>query len=243
MTLRVLIVDDEPPARDRLRQMLAELPDAQCTGEAATGEEAVTMATASRPDVVLLDIRMPGIGGLEAARRLARLPEPPAVIFTTAYEQHALEAFDAQALDYLLKPVQRDRLAAALERARRPSKAQIAGIADAVASERRTHISARVRDQIRLIPIGEVLCFLAEQKYTTVRHVGGEDIIEDSLRTRETEFGGLFVRVHRGALVAVSQVESMERSADGHYVVRLRHDGGTLQVSRRLAADVLRRLR
>jgi two-component system response regulator AlgR len=232
MTLRVLIVDDEPPARDRLRQMLAELPDAQCTGEAATGEEAVTMA-----------IRMPGIGGLEAARRLARLPEPPAVIFTTAYEQHALEAFDAQALDYLLKPVRRDRLAAALERARRPSKAQIAGIADAVASERRTHISARVRDQIRLIPIGEVLCFLAEQKYTTVRHVGGEDIIEDSLRTLETEFGGLFVRVHRGALVAVSQVESMERSADGHYVVRLRHDGGTLQVSRRLAADVLRRLR
>jgi two-component system response regulator AlgR len=242
MTLRVLVVDDEPPARDRLRQLLDELPDAQYAGEAATGEEAVAMAQASPPDVVLLDIRMPGIGGLEAARRLADLPEPPAVIFTTAYDQHALEAFDAHALGYLLKPVRRERLAAALERARRPSKAQIASIADA-GGERRTHVSARVRDQIRLIPIGEVLCFVAEQKYTTVRHVGGEDLIDDSLRTLEEEFGAQFVRVHRSVLVAVAQIESLEREADGRYVVRLRHGGGTLPVSRRLAGEVLRRLR
>jgi two-component system response regulator AlgR len=243
MTLRVLIVDDEPPARARLRQMLAEMPDAECVGEAATGEEAVAMAEAARPDVVLLDIRMPGMDGLEAASRLAHLAEPPAVIFTTAFEQHALEAFDVQASGYLLKPIRRERLAAALERTRRPSKAQIASIADAAASERRTHVSARVRDQLKLIPLGEVLCFIAEQKYTTVRHRGGEDIIDDSLRSLEEEFGASFVRVHRNALVALSQIEALEREADGHCTVRLRHGGGTLQVSRRLTAEVLRRLR
>jgi two-component system response regulator AlgR len=243
MTLRVLIVDDEPPARDRLRQLLAELPDTECAGEAATGEEALAMAEDARPDIVLLDIRMPGMDGLEAARRLARLPEPPAVIFTTAFEQHALEAFDVQASGYLLKPVRRERLAAALDRARRPSKAQMATLADAVTGERRTHVSARVRDQLKLIPLGEVLCFIAEQKYTTVRHIGGEDLIDDSLRSLEEEFGTGFVRVHRNALVAISQVESLERGADGHCIVHLRHGGGSLQVSRRLAAEVLRRLR
>lgn len=243
MTLKVLIVDDEPPARARLRQLLAELPDAECVGECATGEEALSRAESSAPDVVLLDIRMPGIGGLEAARRIAALPEPPAVIFTTAYEQHALEAFDAEASGYLLKPVRRDRLAAALERARRPRRTQLSVLRDAEGGQRRVHVSARVRDQLKLIPVDDVLCFLAEQKYTTVRHRGGEDLIEDSLRSLEEKFGTQFVRVHRNALVAVAQVESLERDADGHAWVQLRHGGGRLQVSRRLAAEVLRRLR
>jgi two-component system response regulator AlgR len=243
MTLRVLIADDEPRARERLRQMLADLPETECAGEAATGEEALALAEQTRPDIVLLDIRMPGMDGLEAARRLARLAEPPAVIFTTAFEQHALEAFDVQASGYLLKPIRRERLAAALERARRPSKAQLAALADSAPGERRTHVSARVRDQLKLIPLGEVLCFIAEQKYTTVRHVGGEDIIDDSLRSLEDELGASFVRVHRNALVAIAQVEAVERGADGQCLVRLRHGGGSLQVSRRLAAEVLRRLR
>lgn len=243
MTLRVLIVDDEPPARARLRQLLDEMPDVVCVGEAASGEEALAAAEEAVPDVVLLDIRMPGLGGMEAARRLAALTEPPAVIFTTAYEQHALEAFEAQASGYLLKPVRRDRLAAALERARRPSRAQLAGIKDSEAAPRRAHVSARIRDQVRLIPVNEVICFLAEQKYTTVRHAGGEDLIDDSLRSLEDEFTPLFVRVHRNALVALSQVEALEKDPEGHLWVRLRHDGGRLQVSRRLAADVQRRLR
>lgn len=242
MSLKVLVVDDEPPARERLKQLLAELPDADFVGEAGTGEEALLLVEAERPDVVLLDIRMPGIGGLEAARRLTLLSDPPAVIFTTAYEQHALEAFEAQASGYLVKPVRRERLAAALKRARRPSRAQRAGIAEETPA--RTHVTARVRDQLRLIAVEDVLCFVAEQKYTTVRHVGGEDLIEDPLRTLEQEFAGRFVRVHRNALVAVAQIESIEREpADGRYAVHLRHGGGTLQVSRRLAAEVLRRLR
>jgi two-component system response regulator AlgR len=242
VAVRVLIVDDEPPARERLRQLLGEIPGTECVGEAGSGEEAVRLADELEPDVVLLDIRMPGMDGLEAARRLAALPEPPVVILTTAYEQHALEAFDAQAAAYLLKPVRRDRLAAALERAQRPSRAQLARLG--VASQpARSHISVRVRDQLRLIPVEDVLCFVAEQKYTTVRHGGGEDLIEESLRSLEDEFGSRFVRVHRNALVAVAQVERIEREPDGHYAVHLRHGGGRLQVSRRLAADVLRRLR
>ena len=241
MTTHVLVVDDEPPARARLRRMLEELPGADCSGEAGTGEEALELARASPPDVVLLDIRMPGMGGLEAARRLALLPEPPAVIFTTAYEQHALEAFDVEASGYLLKPIRRERLAAALERAQRPSRAQLSRIAEAV--EARSHVTARVRDQLKLIPVAEILYFFAEQKYTTVRHLGGENLIEDSLRALEEEFAQQFVRVHRSALVAVAHVEALERAPDGACVVRLRHGGGELPVSRRLAAEVARRLR
>jgi len=239
VSLRVMVVDDEPPARERLKQLLAEVPDTVLAGEAASGEEALALVATQEPDVVLLDIRMPGMGGLEAARRLARLPDPPEVIFTTAYEQHALEAFDAQASGYLLKPVRRERLAAALERVRRPSRARLA--ADAPSA--RTHLAARVRDQLKLIPLQDVLCFVADQKYTTVRHVGGEDLIEDSLRLLEQEFAEEFVRVHRNALVAIAQIESLDREPDGRYAVRLRHGGGLLQVSRRLASDVLRRLR
>lgn len=242
MTTRVLIVDDEPPARARLRQLLAEIPGTECAGEAATGEEALALTATTAPDVVLLDIRMPGIGGLEAARRLATLPEPPAVIFTTAYEQHALEAFEAEASGYLLKPVRRERLAAALERAQRPSRAQLSRLQEPTAL-RRAHVSARVRDQIKLIPVADVLCFIAEQKYTTVRHTGGEDLIEDSLRALEEEFGALLVRIHRNALVSLSQVEALDKDPEGRYSVRLRHGAGRLQVSRRLAAEVQRRLR
>lgn len=239
MKLRVLIVDDEPPARARLRQLLDELPGAECAGEAGTGEEALAIAATLQPDVVLLDIRMPGMGGIEAARQLATLDEPPAVIFTTAYEQHALEAFDAAAAGYLLKPVRRDRLAAALEQAQRPSRAQRARLT----GEARSHVTARVRDQLKLIPVADVLYFFAEQKYTTVHHKGGQDLIEDSLRSLEDEFGSQFVRVHRSALAAVAHIESLERAADGSCTVRMRHGGGALPVSRRLAAEVARRLR
>jgi len=241
MSLRVLVVDDEPPARERLKQLLAELPDTELAGEAGSGEQALAVAAATRPDVVLLDVRMPGMGGLEAARHLAALSDPPAVVFTTAYEQHALEAFDAQASGYLLKPVRRERLARALERLRLPTRAQRAVMAGAGSG--RTHVTARVRDQLKLIPLRDILCFVAEQKYTTVRHAGGEDLIEDSLRSLEQEFQDEFIRVHRNALVAIGQIESLEREPDGRYAVRLRQGGGTLQVSRRLATEVLRRLR
>jgi two-component system response regulator AlgR len=240
MNLRVLVVDDEPLARERLSHLVEELPDVELAGVATSAEEALLLAGRLRPEVVLLDIRMPGMDGLEAAHHLARMPEPPAVIFTTAYDQHALAAFDAQAAGYLLKPVRPEKLREALERARRPTRAQLVRIAESSAGPR-TRIAVRARDELRLIPVDNILCFIAEQKYTTLRHSAGEELIEESLKALEEEFAARFVRVHRNSLAAIAHIEGLERNADGHYFVRLR-GGGTLAVSRRLAADVARRL-
>ena len=240
MQLKVLIVDDEQPARDRLRTLLAEIGTVELTGEASNGEEAIDMAARSLPSVVLLDVRMPGMDGVEIAHHLSALAEPPAVIFTTAYDEYAVSAFDAQAVGYLLKPVRKEKLAAALARAERLTRGQLRGLP--LAAERRTHIAARYRDSIRLIPVPEILYFLADQKYTTVRHVHGEDLIEDSLRALEEEFSELFVRVHRNALVSTRYLDSVERSAQGQYFVRLRGCTEPLQVSRRMASELRERL-
>jgi two-component system response regulator AlgR len=240
MNLRVLVVDDEPLARERLSHLVEELPAVELAGVAASGEEALLLAGRLRPEVVLLDIRMPGMDGLEAAHHLARMPDPPAVIFTTAFEQHALAAFDAQAAGYLLKPVRADKLKEALERARRPTRAQLARIAEGAAGPR-TRIAVRARDGLRLIPVDDILYFVAEQKYTTLRHLAGEELIEESLRSLEEEFGERFVRVHRNSLVAVAHIEGIDRDEEGHQAVRLR-GGATLPVSRRLATEVLRRV-
>ena len=240
MNLRVLVVDDEPLARERLSHLVEELPAVELAGVASSGEEALLLASRLRPEIVLLDIRMPGMDGLETAHHLARMPEPPAVIFTTAYEQHALAAFDAQAAGYLLKPVRPDKLQEALERARRPTRAQLARMAEGLGGPR-TRIAVRARDELRLIPLENVLCFIAEQKYTTLRHTAGEELIEEPLKSLEEEFAGRFVRVHRNSLVAIEHIEGIERNAEGQQLVRLR-GGGTLPISRRLAADVARTL-
>ncbi len=240
--LKVLIVDDEPPARERLRSLLAEVPDVEVIGEAANGHEALALTYDRAPDVVLLDVRMPGMDGLEAARHLNVLEEPPAVIFTTAYDEYAVEAFDAHAMGYLLKPVRQEQLAGALARAGRLTRAQLQKLA-AAGEARRTHIAARRRDGLVLIPLGEVQYFLADQKYTTVRHLTGEDLIEDSLRLLEDEFGPAFVRIHRNALVSVKFLERIERGADGQYFVHLRGCEAPLQVSRRMAGELKERFR
>jgi two-component system response regulator AlgR len=244
LTQTVLIVDDEPPARERLRRLLGELAGVEVVGEAGTGEAAVRAAGTLRPDVVLLDVRMPGMNGLEAARHLALLPRPPAVIFTTAYDAYAIEAFEAQAIGYLLKPVRAEKLAAALTRAARLAHAQIRRLA-AEDPERsaRTHVAARLGDQVRLIAIPDVYYFVADQKYTTVRHKGGSELIEDPLRTLEEEFASQFVRVHRNALVSIRQLAAIERDAAGQYHVVLRDIGERLDVSRRLAGELRERLR
>jgi two-component system, LytTR family, response regulator AlgR len=240
--LRVLIVDDEQPARERLRSLLAEMADAEVIGEAANAREALGAAHDLAPDVVLLDVRMPGMDGLQAARHLNVLEEPPAVIFTTAYDQYAVEAFEAQAVGYLLKPVRPEQLAAALARAGRLTRVQLQKLA-AVGEARRTHVAARRREGVRLIPIEEVQYFLADQKYTTVRHVNGEDLIEDSLRLLESEFGTAFVRIHRNALVGVRHLERIERNTEGQYFVRLRGCEAPLPVSRRMAGELRERFR
>jgi len=241
--LKVLIVDDEPPARERLRSLLAEIEDVEVAGEAANAQEALSRTHELAPDVVLLDVRMPGMDGLEAARHLNVLEEPPAVIFTTAFDQYAVEAFEAQAVGYLLKPVRQEQLAAALTRAGRLTRVQLQRLAAASDSERRTHIAARNREGVRLIPVEDVQYFFADQKYTTVKHLKGEDLIEDSLRLLEGEFGNAFVRIHRNALVGTRYLERIERQADGQYCVHLRGCPAPLQVSRRMAGELKERFR
>src|SRR3954462_15037590 len=238
MKVRVLIVDDEAPARERLRSLLAELDLADVIGEAATGEQALQRTEELAPDVVLLDVRMPGIDGIEAARHMNLLEQPPAVIFTTAFDEYAMKAFDAQAVGYLLKPIRKEKLAAALTHASRLTRPVLQKIA-----EKRSHIAVRYREGLRLIPLEEVQFFFAEQKYTTVKHLKGEDLIEDSLRSLEDEFGSAFVRVHRNALVSVRYLEGIDRDSDGQYFVRLRGCEAPLQVSRRMASELRERFR
>jgi two-component system response regulator AlgR len=244
MNLRVLIVDDEPPARERLRSMLTESDGFEVAGEAGNGVEALAMVDKLVPDIVLLDVRMPGIDGLEVARHLATQAEPPAVIFTTAFDEYALQAFDSEAIAYLLKPIRAEKLRAALAKAARLSRLQLQQVATAARQDpRRSHIGVRGRDGLRLIPVDEIFCFQADQKYTTVKHLNGEDLIEDSLKTLEEEFAQNFVRIHRNALVNTKFLERIARDASGQHFVHLRGVPDALEVSRRMAGDLKDRFR
>lgn len=231
--MKILIVDDEKLARDRLSRMVESLSAYQIVGEAGNGKEALREFESSQPDIVLMDIRMPGLDGIQAARHLSQLPQPPAVIFTTAYSDHALEAFETHAVDYLLKPVRKERLQRALEAASKPNKAQ-ASKNDAVLSgiEPRQHICARVRGNLVLVPIDDIYYFLADQKYVTVRHSKGEVLIEDPLKNLEKEFGDRFHRIHRNALISLSKVCGMKSENDGQQVM-FKDIENTLEVSRR----------
>jgi two-component system response regulator AlgR len=240
--LGVLIVDDEQPARDRLQRLVEELPGWAVKGACANGTDALALVGKLRPSVVLLDIRMPGMTGIEVARHLNALEAPPAVVFTTAYDEYALEAFESHAVGYLLKPVRRERLEDALNHASRLSAPQLRTLGvPGEAPAARQHVAARVRDELKLIPVKDIRFFRAEQKYVTVRHAKGEELIDESLRNLEDEFARDFVRVHRSLLVAIGHIESLERTVDG-YELRLRGDSVALPVSRRQVADLRKRL-
>ena len=208
MTMKILIVDDEKPARERLKDLVLEVDAGYELLEAANGLDALRITEEEQPDVVMLDIRMPIMDGLEAAQHMALLTPPPAVVFTTAYDEHALKAFDTNAIDYLLKPIRLERLQTALDRARVIQRARLTAVQGT--SQMRTHIGAIIQGKLQLIPVREIRYFKAEQKYVTVYWPGHEALIDDSLRVIEEEFGGLFLRVHRNALVAVAHIESLE---------------------------------
>ena len=213
--------------------MVGGLAAHRLVGEAVNGLEALGMSHSLEPDIVLMDIRMPGMDGIEAARHIARLDEPPAVIFTTAFSDHALEAFETHAVDYLLKPVKQDRLQAALDAAIRPTRAQATRSDDLLSGlEVRQHICARVRGNLVLVPIDSIFYFHAEQKYVTVRHTEGEVLIEDALKTLETEFADRFVRIHRNALVNLTALAGMHSDNDSHQVT-FRDIEDRLEISRR----------
>ena len=244
--MKVLIVDDEAPARDRLRQILEESGQHAVVGDAGNGKDALALVARHLPDVVLLDIRMPGMSGIETAHHINALDNPPAIVFTTAYDQYAIDAFDAQAIGYVLKPVRRERLGKALEQAARISAAALGSVAKTSGvGERRSHLCARVHGEMKLIPVDEIAYFQSDQKYTRVCYDGGQHLIDDSLKQLEQEFSDRFVRIHRSALVAVSQIDTLHKADDGEVSVRLRAfaDAEPLKVSRRHLAAVRRRLR
>lgn len=232
--MRVLIVDDEPLARDRLRRLVSDKLNHEAVGEAGDGEEGLHLAESLRPDVVLLDIRMPVMDGLETARHIQTLEDPPAIVFCTAYDDHALAAFDASAVDYLMKPIRQERLAVALEKAHRLNAARLAELHAQVGDPPgRRHICARVRGNLQLIPIKNIVYFLAEHKYVTVCHEEGEVLIEESLKSLEHEFSDRFVRIHRNALVARDRLAGLEKDSADRALVRLRGTDRRLEVSRR----------
>lgn len=250
--MKILIVDDEKPARERLRQLIEDFEVHEVVGEAGNGEDAIAIAEKAHPDVVLLDIRMPGVDGIETAHHLNSMQEPPAVVFTTAYDEYAIAAFDARAIGYVLKPVRRERLERALEQASRLAGTALRELADEPQLEsRRKHVCARVQDELRLIPIEDVSYFSADQKYVCVHHSNGEDLIDDSLKSLEAEFADAFVRIHRGALVAVDKIARLEKLGDGKTCAVLRSADGDadnvpyddLVISRRHLANVRRRLK
>ncbi len=233
--MRALIVDDEAPARARLARLVEALDGWEVAGEAADGIDALTQVASVNPDVVLLDVRMPRMDGMEAARHLAALDTPPAVIFTTAYDEYALAAFDANAVAYLLKPVRGDRLEAALQRACRPSRAQL-GALNAGAARR--HLAARIGERLQLVPVARVRAFSADSKYVVARYPDGELVLNETLKELEHEFAGAFIRVHRNTLVAAEHVESF----DGERVTLAGMDA-PIDVSRRHAPALRRFLR
>lgn len=237
--LKILIVDDEAPARARMRELLAdvaaEVPNA-VVGEAENGVAALQQLESAMADVVLVDIRMPKMDGIELAQHLARLPQPPAVIFATAYDAYAMQAFDLNAVDYLLKPVRGQRLAAALAKARALHPPALAAL-QALQSDGRSHFSCHERGRLLLIPVGEVLYLKADLKYVTARTREREYLLDESLTHLETEFAVRFIRLHRSVLVAKDAITGFERNtaddADTHWLALVKDVLEKLPVSRR----------
>jgi two-component system, LytTR family, response regulator AlgR len=237
--IRVFIVDDEAPARERLRELLsdiaAEVPNT-VAGEAQNGLEALEHLPTSGAQVLLLDIRMPGMDGLELARHLGGLEQAPAVVFVTAHDKHALEAFELNALDYLLKPVRATRLAAALKKAAGAGAPKPDQLARAAGGPRE-YLSVAERHRIVLVPVKDIVFLRAEQKYVTVRTRDREHLIEESLIALEKEFNGPFVRIHRNCLVARAAIRGFERTGGGeeeaHWQVVMDGLPERLPVSRR----------
>jgi len=209
--MKILIADDEYLARARLRGLIDELGIGEVIAEACNGEETLAMVRLFEPDVVLLDIRMPELDGMEVIQQLALIDSAPAVIFTTAYSDHALAAFEHQAIDYLLKPIRKERLERALKRTEvlKPAKSTL--ISSVQTPRARTHISYFKRGELCLIPVDQIDYFDAYEKYVRMHCKEGEVLISEALKNLEAEFSGQFFRIHRHTLVAIAQIIALKR--------------------------------
>ena len=217
--LKVLVVDDEPLARDRLRELLVDISmqfPSTVVGEAGNGVAALDFLRDHAVDVVLADIRMPRMDGIELAGHLGAFPAPPAVIFTTAYDNYAVQAFDLNAVDYLLKPVRAQRLLVALQKVQGAQPAPpelLASVGRAVRGGGRTHLSCLERGRLLLVPVAEILYFKADLKYVTARTVDREYLLDEALTHLESEFAERFIRLHRAVLVARTALAGFEKAA------------------------------
>ena len=237
--MKILIADDEAPARARLGALLAEARvECEVVAQATNGGEVLAACERHEVDLVLLDIRMPGMDGIQAALTLAERPDPPAVVFVTAYDEHALAAFEANAVDYLLKPVRTERLLRALDKASALSRDQRDALVRDLA-----YISASYRGGIQRFAAGEVIFLRADSKYVEVWHPHGMALTEESLRTIEERLPGQFLRVHRNALVAPDKVRELRKGPAGQLLLVLHGSDEQVEVSRRHAPEVRRILR
>lgn len=239
--MKILVVDDEPLARERLLRLIQKLYPQALALEAGNGLEALESVATEQPDLVLLDIRMPGMDGIEVAAQLQQQEQPPAVVFCTAYDRYALEALDKQAVAYLLKPVREQQLSDAIERGGRLNRLQLAELG--VDASARSHVASATHKGVETLSVAQVCCFLAEQKYVRACAPDRELLISDTLKELEHEFAGQFVRVHRKALVNINHVRGLERDDEEGWRVQLDGVAETPAVSRRHLADVKSRLR
>lgn len=237
--LRIAVTDDEAPARSRLKDLLedvAEMLPLELLVEAENGRRLLDLIEKQPVDVVLMDIRMPEMDGLETAQHLHKLEEPPHVIFTTAFDDYAISAFELHAIDYLVKPIRLRRLHDALARTRSITRVSL-DVLNEVAPDARTHLSAQERGKVSLVPVSDIRYLRAELKYVTIRTADREILLEESLSRLEQEFTERFVRIHRNCLVAKEYIEAFEKEAidgsDARWVVRVRDLDETLAVSRR----------
>lgn len=235
--IRILIIDDEPPAQARMKRLLDPFPDCEVVGEAGSGRRALELIPALRPDLLLLDISMPGIDGMALARTLQELDDAPAVVFCTAWPDQALEAFDCDAVDYLVKPVRPERLQAAILKVRR-----LLNLA-AEAATSKQYLRSTVGGKTTLVALNDVICLVAEDKYTTVIHEQGKAVINDSLVELEKRFPALWIRVHRNALVAHKRIRGMQRSPSGPSSLLLDGTGYMPEISRRKLSAIRRYIR
>ena len=232
--MRVLIVDDEPLARARLAVLLGDCVDVEIVGSVADGESALAAIGEQQPDILLLDINMPGLNGTALAKRLVGRARPQ-VIFCTAYEAHALQAFELGAVDYLLKPVRLERLRDALQRADRRLADQ--------GRDTPKYLRGRLRGEEVRIALDEVICLVADEKYVVVQHRRGELLIEESLRQLEETYPNQLIRLHRNCLVPPSRLLGLKTLSDGRVLARLDGTEISPEISRRNLPAVRKLLR
>lgn len=236
--MKILIVDDEQLARERLHRHLLELNSSYELIQAENGLVALEQSKQHNPDIVLLDIRMPGMDGIETATKLSELETPPAIIFTTAYDEYALEAFDTHAIAYLLKPIRKEKLDKALQSAKRLNRVQLQNIQTTESKNQDKHLSVRIHSGLRKIELDDIFYFQAEQKYVTVIYREGEVLIEESLKSLEARFSEKFIRIHRNALISKQQLIAIRKDQQGRYLTELKDVDKKIEVSRRHVAAV-----